>query len=91
MVSPVVASAPAMKVQEPLPPVLVNWQFADPAADVLVGVNLRELDGSVLGRYLATWFGAARGLSEGDIQHLLAGVYSQASSNRSARLCFTTT
>ena len=55
----------------------LDWRFADPAADTLVGINFGALSMSPLARTLIARLGAARGLSDGDIQKMfdrLSGV-----------------
>jgi len=55
----------------------LDWRFADPAADTLVGINFGALSASPLARTLIARLGAARGLSDGDIQKMfdrLSGV-----------------
>lgn len=56
----------------------INWRFADPSADALVGFNVGGLSASPLGRSLIAQVGANQGLSAADMQKIfegLSGVY----------------
>jgi hypothetical protein len=52
----------------------IDWRFADPFADALVGFNFNRLSSSPLARSLITLLGARRGLSEADIQKIFDGL-----------------
>ena len=52
----------------------IDWRFADPFADALVGLNFSGLSASPLARSLITLLGARRGLSEADIQKIFDGL-----------------
>jgi hypothetical protein len=52
----------------------IDWRFADPYADVLVGFNFGTLVSSPLARSLFAKVGATRGASEADINKLLDGL-----------------
>jgi len=56
----------------------INWRFADPSADTLVGFNIGGLAGSPVGRSLIAQVGANQGLTAADTQKIfdaLSGVY----------------
>ena len=55
----------------------IDWRFADPSADALVGFNLKAMSTSPLAGSLITQLGAAQGLTEADMQKIfdrLSGV-----------------
>jgi hypothetical protein len=67
----------------------IDWRFADPFADALVGFNFRGLSNSLLTRSLIAQLGAKQGLTEADIQKIfdgLAGVDQVALSIRNNRM-----
>jgi len=49
----------------------IEWRFADPAADAIVGFDLGGLSASPLGHSLIVQLGAQQGISEGDMQRVL--------------------
>lgn len=52
----------------------VDWRFADPFADALIGLNLNGLTASPLGRSLIVQLGAKQGLTEADVQKIFDGL-----------------
>lgn len=54
----------------------IDWRFADPSADTLVGLNAGGLSGSPLARSVIARLGASQGLSEADMQKIFAGLSS---------------
>ena len=52
----------------------IDWRFADPSADALVGLNFNGLSASPLARSLITLLGAKQGLTEVDIQKIFDGM-----------------
>src|SRR4051794_23896865 len=52
----------------------IDWRFADPFADAIVGINFNALTASPLGRSLFLQLGAAQGLAEADAQKLFDGL-----------------
>lgn len=52
----------------------IDWRFADPFADALVGLNFGGISASPLARDLITLLGAKQGLNEGDIQKIVDGM-----------------
>jgi hypothetical protein len=67
----------------------VDWRFADPFADALIGFNLSGLSASPLARSLITQLGATQGITEADVQKIfdgLAGVDQVALSVRDNRI-----
>jgi hypothetical protein len=55
----------------------IDWRFADPSADALVGFNLKAMSTSPLAGSLITQLGAAQGLTDADMQKIfdrLSGV-----------------
>jgi hypothetical protein len=49
----------------------IDWRFADPSADTLVGFHSRQLAAEPLGRKVITQFGANLGLNPAEIQNML--------------------
>jgi hypothetical protein len=67
----------------------IDWRFADPFADALVGINFSGLSASPLARSLITQLGASQGLNGTDMQKIfdgLAGVDQVAASVRGQRM-----
>ena len=52
----------------------IDWRFADPFADAVVGFNFSGISGSPLARSLVTSLGTKQGLSEADIQKIFDGI-----------------
>ena len=52
----------------------IDWRFADPFADAVVGFNFSGISGSPLARSLVTSLGNKQGLSEADIQRIFDGI-----------------
>jgi hypothetical protein len=52
----------------------VDWHFADPFPDALVGFNFSGLAASPLARSLITQLGASQGLTEADIKKIFDGL-----------------
>jgi len=52
----------------------IDWRFADPFADALVGFNLRRLSASSLTHSLIAFLGSKQGLTEADIQKIFDGL-----------------
>jgi hypothetical protein len=52
----------------------IDWRFADPFADAMVGFNFSGLAGSPLARSLVTFLGTKQGLREADIQKIFDGL-----------------
>jgi hypothetical protein len=52
----------------------IDWRFADPVADALVGFNFSRLSASPLARNLIAQLGASQGLTESDIQKIFDGM-----------------
>ena len=52
----------------------IDWRFADPFADAIVGFNLSDLAASPLARGLIAQLGASQGLSEADLQKIFDGL-----------------
>jgi len=52
----------------------IDWRFADPFADAVVGFNFSGISGSSLVRSLVTSLGTKQGLSEADIQRIFDGI-----------------
>ena len=48
----------------------IDWRFADPFADALVGINFSDLAAAPLARSLIAQLGASQGLSEADTQKI---------------------
>ena len=51
----------------------IDWRFADPLADTLVGLNFSGLAASTLARSLIAQLGASQGLTEVDLQKIMNG------------------
>jgi hypothetical protein len=69
----------------------INWRFADPLADAIVGVNASGLSASPLARRLVARLGAGQGIAEADLGKIfdgLSGVYRVALSVRNNRSVF---
>jgi len=49
----------------------IDWRFADPSSDTLVGFHARQLAAEPLGRKVITQFGANLGLTPAEIQNML--------------------
>jgi hypothetical protein len=67
----------------------IDWRFADPFADALVGINFSGLSASPLARGLIAQLGTAQGLTDADMQKIfdgLAGVDQVAVSVRNNRM-----
>ena len=52
----------------------IDWRFADPLADTLVGLNFSGLAASTLARSLIAQLGASQGLTEVDLQKIFDGL-----------------
>jgi hypothetical protein len=52
----------------------IDWRFADPSADGLVGFNFSGLSASPLARSLVVKLGATQGLTEADTQKIFDGL-----------------
>jgi hypothetical protein len=52
----------------------IDWRFADPFADVLVGFNFNGLSASPLAHNLITQLGAKQGLTAADMEKIFAGL-----------------
>lgn len=52
----------------------IDWRFADPAADALLGFNFSGLAASPLARSLITQLGARQNLSEADLKKIFDGL-----------------
>ena len=52
----------------------IDWRFADPFADALVGINVGGIAGSSLVRNLITLLGTKQGLPESEIQKIFDGM-----------------
>jgi hypothetical protein len=52
----------------------IDWRFADPLADALVGFNFSRLSASPLARNLIAQLAAKQGLGEADLQKLFDGL-----------------
>jgi hypothetical protein len=52
----------------------IDWRFADPFADALIGINFNGLSGSPLTRDLIAQLGAHQGLGESDVRKILDGL-----------------
>ncbi len=52
----------------------IDWRFADPFPDALVGFNLSSLAASPLARGLIVQLGARQGLTEADVQKIFDGL-----------------
>jgi hypothetical protein len=52
----------------------IDWRFADPSADALVGFNFSGLSASPLSRTLIAQLGASQGLTEVDMQKIFDGL-----------------
>lgn len=77
---------PRDSVTDPLPPAVPNaasslagaggidWRFADPTPDALVGFNFRGLSASPLARSLILRLGAGQNLTEADMQKIFDGL-----------------
>src|SRR5260370_14075586 len=52
----------------------IDWRFADPFADALIGFNFSALSASPLARNLIAQLGASQGLAEPDMQKIFAGL-----------------
>jgi hypothetical protein len=52
----------------------IDWRFADPFADAIVGFNLSDLAASPLARGLIAQLGASQGLTEADLQKIFDGL-----------------
>jgi hypothetical protein len=52
----------------------IDWRFADPFPDALVGFNFSRLSASPLTRSLITLLGARQGLAEADLQKIFDGL-----------------
>jgi len=52
----------------------IDWRFADPFADAVVGFNFSGISGSPLARSLVSSLGTKQGLSEADIQKIFDGI-----------------
>jgi hypothetical protein len=52
----------------------IDWRFADPLADAVVGFNFSGISGSPLARSLVTTLGTKQRLTEADIQKIFDGI-----------------
>lgn len=52
----------------------INWRFADPAADGLIGFNFGKLTGSLLARSLVTQMTANQGLAGSEVKKIFDGL-----------------
>jgi hypothetical protein len=52
----------------------IDWRFADPFADALLGFNVSGLSASPLARSLIAQLGAKQGLAEADVQKIFDGL-----------------
>jgi hypothetical protein len=52
----------------------IDWRFADPFADAVVGLNFNGISTSSLVRGVITMLGAKQGLSEADMQKIFEGL-----------------
>lgn len=52
----------------------IDWRFADPAADVLLGFNVAGLTSSALARNLIAQLGARQNLTEADMKKIFDGL-----------------
>jgi hypothetical protein len=52
----------------------IDWRFADPSADALVGVNFSRLVSSTLARNLIVRLGAQQGISEAEMNKIADGL-----------------
>lgn len=52
----------------------IDWRFADPFADALMGINVNGLSGSPLVRNLIAQLGAHQGLGQADVAKILDGL-----------------
>lgn len=66
------------EVQKLAPSVIVvgaiDWRFADPLADVLIGINANALSTSPIARSLISRLGADQGLAEPDLRKIFDGL-----------------
>jgi hypothetical protein len=59
---------------QPVAPSGIDWSFADPAADAILGVNFSGLGASPLARGLIAQLGARAGRTEADIKKMFEGL-----------------
>jgi hypothetical protein len=52
----------------------IDWRFADPSADAVVGFNFGRIASSPVGRRFLIQLGVSRGLTEADMQKILDGL-----------------
>jgi len=52
----------------------IDWRFADPFADALVGVNISRISASPIARGVIALLGTKQGLSEADMQKIFDGL-----------------
>jgi hypothetical protein len=52
----------------------IDWRFADPSADAVVGFNLSRISSSPVGRRFLIQLGMSRGITEADMQKILDGL-----------------
>jgi hypothetical protein len=52
----------------------IDWRFADPFPDVLIGINFNSLAASPLARNLISQLGAQQGIAAADIQKIFDGL-----------------
>ncbi|HLX42750.1 MAG TPA: hypothetical protein VKR43_04920 [Bryobacteraceae bacterium] len=52
----------------------IDWRFADPSADAVVGLNISRIASSPVGRRFVIQLGVSRGLTEADMQKILDGL-----------------
>jgi hypothetical protein len=52
----------------------IDWRFADPFADALIGFNFGGISASPLARGVVTLLGTKQGLAEADIQKIFDGI-----------------
>ena len=74
-----VVTSPSSSTRQTVTPSLIvvgaiDWRFADPFADALVGLNFSGISASPLARSLITLLGAKQGLTEAEIQKIFDGL-----------------
>jgi hypothetical protein len=76
---PSVVTSPASPAPRTAAPSLIvvggiDWRFADPLADALIGFNFSRLSASPLARSLIAQLGARQGLTEADLRKIFDGL-----------------
>src|SRR5580700_5686038 len=52
----------------------IDWRFADPSPDILIGINFNSLSNSPLARNLIAQLGAQQGIAAADMQKIFDGL-----------------